>query len=189
MRAEAWRRQNTKELMLGETLESPLNSKEIKPVNLKGNQPWIFIGRTDAKAETPVLWLPDMKNWLIGKDPDAGKDLRQKEKKVAEDEMVRWYHWSVDKNLCKLLEIVRDMEAWRATVRGVMKNRKQLGDWMTGRPNVLFVETYNWGWKNVQNDTLKVYIISFLWSHLHSLAMCTSEIESWKSDLHLGIGG
>ena len=95
---------------------------------------------------------------------------------------------SVDKNLCKLWEMVRDTEAWCATVCGVTKNRKQLGDWMTGRPNVLFVETYNWRWKNVQNDTLKVYIISFLWSHLHSLAICTSEIESWKSDLHLGMG-
>ena len=72
--------------MLEKTLESPLDSKEIKPVNPKGNQPWILIGRTDAEA--PILWPPDVKSWLIGKDPDAGKDLRQKEKREAEDEML-----------------------------------------------------------------------------------------------------
>ena len=68
-------------------------SKEIKPVNPKGNQSWIFIGRTDAEAETPILWPPDAKNWLIWKDPDAGKDWRQEEKGMTEDEMVRWHHW------------------------------------------------------------------------------------------------
>ena len=76
-------------VMLEKTLESPLDSKEIKPVNPKWNQPWIFIGRTDAEAEASVLWLPDVKNWLIRKDIDAGKYGRQKEKRVAEDEMVR----------------------------------------------------------------------------------------------------
>ena len=75
--------------MLEKTLESPLDCKEIKPVNPKGIQPWIFIGRTDAEAETPVLWLPYAKSWLIGKNPDAGKNWRQKEKGVTEDEMVR----------------------------------------------------------------------------------------------------
>ena len=68
------------------------NSKEIQPVHSKGNQSWIFIGRTDAEAETPVLWPPDAKNWLIGKDPDAGKDWRQEEKGMTEDEMVGWHH-------------------------------------------------------------------------------------------------
>ena len=71
------------------TLESPLDSTEIKPVPPKGDRPWIFIGRTDAEAEAPILWPPDTKSWLFEKHPDAGKDLRQKEKKVAEDEMVR----------------------------------------------------------------------------------------------------
>ena len=70
-------------------LDSPLDSKEIKPVNPKGNQPWIFIGRTNAEAEALILWPPDAKSWLIGKDPDAGKDWKQKEKRVVEDEMVR----------------------------------------------------------------------------------------------------
>ena len=78
--------------MLEKTLESPLDSKEIQPVSPKGNQSWIFIGRTDAKAETPILWSPDM-NWLIGKDPDAGEDWGQEEKQMTEDEMVGWHHW------------------------------------------------------------------------------------------------
>ena len=75
-------------VVLDKTLESLLNCKEIKPVNLKGNQPWIFIGRTDAEAESPVIWPPDVKNWLIWKDPEAGKDWRQEEKGTTEDEMV-----------------------------------------------------------------------------------------------------
>ena len=78
--------------MLEKTLESPLDCKEIKSVNTKGNQFWIFIGSTDAEGETPILWPPDAKNWLIGKDPDAGKDWRWEEKGTIEDEMVGWYH-------------------------------------------------------------------------------------------------
>ena len=80
-------------VVLEKALESPLDYTDIKPVNPKGNQSCIFIGRTDAEAETPVLWPPDVKNWLIGKDADAGKDWRQKEKRVAEDEMDGWHHW------------------------------------------------------------------------------------------------
>ena len=80
-------------VVLEKTLESPLDSKEIKPVNPKGNQPWIFIGRTDAEAEAPILWSPDVKSQPIGKDPDAGKDWGQEEKGVIEDEMVGWHHW------------------------------------------------------------------------------------------------
>ena len=76
-------------VVLEKTLEILLNSKKIKPVHPKGNQPWVFIGRTDAEAETPTLWPSDLKSRLIGKDPDAGKDWRQKEKEVAEHEMVR----------------------------------------------------------------------------------------------------
>ena len=74
------------------TLESPLDCKEIQPVHSKGDQSWVFIGRTDAEAETPILWPPDAKNWLIGKDPDAGKDWRWEEKGMTEDEMVGWHH-------------------------------------------------------------------------------------------------
>ena len=80
-------------VMLETTLGSPLDYKEIQPDHPKGNQSWIFIGRTDAEAETPILWPPDAKNWLIRKDSDAGKDWRRKEKGMTEDEMVGWYHW------------------------------------------------------------------------------------------------
>ena len=79
-------------MVLEETFESPLDSKEIKPVHPKGNWSWIFIGRTNAEAEAPVLWPPDEKNWLTGKAPDAGKDWRQEEKGMTEDEMVRCHH-------------------------------------------------------------------------------------------------
>ena len=79
-------------MVLEKTLENLLDSKEIQPVHPKGNQTWIFIGKTDAEAETPILWPSDVKNWLIGKDPDGGKDWSQKEKKMTEDEMVGWHH-------------------------------------------------------------------------------------------------
>ena len=80
-------------LVLEKTLESPLDCKEIQPVHPKGNRSWIFIGRPDAEAETPILWPPDAKNWLIWKDPDAGEDWRLEEKRMTEDEMVGWHRW------------------------------------------------------------------------------------------------
>ena len=79
-------------MVLENTLESPLDYKEVQPVYPKGNQSWIFIGKTDAEAETPLLWPPDAKNWLIGKDPDARQDWRQEEKGMTEDEMVGWHY-------------------------------------------------------------------------------------------------
>ena len=80
-------------VVLEKTLESPMDYKEIKPVHPKGNQFWIFLRRTDAEAEAPILWPPDVKSWLIGKDPDAGKDWGQEFKRVTDDEMVGWHHW------------------------------------------------------------------------------------------------
>ena len=79
-------------MVLEKTLESPLDCKEIQPVHSKGEQSWVFIGRTDAKAETPILWPLHEKSWLIGKDPDGGRDWGQKEKEMTEDEMVGWHH-------------------------------------------------------------------------------------------------
>ena len=97
--------------MLEKTLESPLDGKEIQPVHPKGNQSLTFIGRTDDEAEVPILWPPDGKSWLIGKYPNAGKDRRQKGKRVAEAEMVDNITDSMDMNLSKLQEIMEDREA------------------------------------------------------------------------------
>ena len=92
---EGWAQKNVYfwTVVLEKTLESPLDCKEIKPVHPKGDQPWIFIGRTDTEAEVPVLWPPDAKSRLIGKSPDAGKDWRQEEKGMADNTMVGWHHW------------------------------------------------------------------------------------------------
>ena len=103
-------------VVLEKTLESPLDTKEIKPINAKGNQPWKFIGRADAEAEAPILWPPDVKSQLIGKDSDTGRDGLQKEKRVAEDEMLThptqwtWITNSMDMNLSKLWETVEFAE-------------------------------------------------------------------------------
>ena len=80
-------------MVLEKSLESLLDCKEVQAVQPKVNQSWIFIGRTDAEAETSVLWLPDVKNWLFGKDPDAGKDWRQEKKGTTKDDMDGWHHW------------------------------------------------------------------------------------------------
>ena len=118
-------------VVLGKTLESPLDSKEIKPVNSEGNQPWIFTGRTDAKAEAPLLRPPDEKSWFIGIDPDAGKDWGQEEKGMTEDEMIGWITDSVDINLSKLWEIVKDREAWHSAVHEVAKSQTWISNWTT----------------------------------------------------------
>ena len=111
------------------TLESPLNCKKIQPFDPKGNQSWMFIGRTDAKAETTVLWPPDVKNWLIWKDPDAGKDWRQEKKGTTEDEMVGWHHHSMDMSFGGLQELVMDRAAWCTAVYGVANSQTRLSDW------------------------------------------------------------
>ena len=109
---------------------SPLDCKEIKPVNPEGNQPWTFIGRTDAEAEAPALWPPDVKNWLTEKDPDAGKDFRQKEKGVTEDK-IDSITASMDMSLSKFWEILKDRKAWCAAAHGVSESRTQFSNWTT----------------------------------------------------------
>ena len=98
-------------MVLEKTLDSPLGCKEIKPVNPKGDKSWLFIRRTDAEAEAPILWAPDVKSWLIWKDPDAGKDWGQEEKGMIEDKMVGWHTGSMHVSLSKLQEIAVDREA------------------------------------------------------------------------------
>ena len=110
-------------VVLEKTLESPLDCKEIQPVHPNGDQSWVFIGRTDTKAETPILWPPDPKNQLIGKDPNTGKDWGQEEKGTTEDEMVGMHHWLT--------------QTWSWVDSGSW--------WWTGRPNVL----WSWGCKEL----------------------------------------
>jgi len=112
-------------VVLEKTFENPLYCKEIRPVSHKGNQSWIFIERMDAEAEAPVLWPPDAKNWLIGKDTAAGKDWRQEEKGMTEDEMVGWHHWL---NGHEQAQGVGDVHG-SLVCRGIAKSWTWLSDW------------------------------------------------------------
>ena len=106
-----------------------LDCKEIQPVHSKRNQSWVFIGRTDAKAETPILWPPHAKSWLIGKDSDAGRVWGQEEKGTTEDKMAGWHHWLNGRESEWIRELMMDREAWCAAIHGVAKSWTRLSDW------------------------------------------------------------
>ena len=136
-------------VVLEKTLESPLDCKEIQPVNRKGNQSWIFIGRTDAEAEAPVLWPPDVKNRLIGKDLDAGKDWRQ-EKEMTEDEVVGWHHWLDGHEFAQAPEV--------GDGQGSLSCCSPWGHKESAPTELLDWNRFIWG--NTEEDICKVFIYS-----------------------------
>ena len=135
--------QRIRTVVLENTPESPLDSKS-KPVNLKGDQPWIFTGRINVEAEAPVFQSSDVNRWLIGKVPDAGKDGGQKEKRVSEDEMAGWHHWCSEH---ELWEIVRERDALYPAIHGFTKSWTRLGDWTTADPGISESKTSGKLWK------------------------------------------
>ena len=139
-------------VVLEKTLESPLDRKEIKPVNPKGNQHWIFIGRTNAETEAPIFWPSDVKSRLIGKDPDAEKDWKQEEKGSTEDEMVGWHHLLNGHEFEQTPGDSKGQEAWCAAVHGVAKSQTLLSDWTT---------TYVFGKKNPSILTFAFFVHNF----------------------------
>ena len=148
-------------VVLEKTLESPLVTKEIEPVHPKGDQSWVFIGRTDVEAETPILWPHDAKSWLIWKDPDAGKDWGQEQKGMTEDEMVGWHH--------QLREFVMDREDWRAVFHGIAKSRTRMSDWTETFDRILLESHLVLGFCFLGN----------FWSQLQFLFLPGSILEDW----------
>ena len=134
-------------MVLEKTLESPLDCKETQPVNPKGNQSWIFIGRIDAEAEIPILWLPDSKTWLIGKVTDAGEDWRQDEKGTTEDEMVGWHHWLEG---CEFEQVLGVGDGQGGLACCNLRGHKELDttEWLN------WTESEYYGWLSHQQKTL-----------------------------------
>ena len=130
-------------VVLEKTLESPLHCKEIKPVNPKGNQLWIFIGRTDDEGVAPILWPPHVKSWLIGKDPDAGKDWKQEEKGITEDKMVGWHHQLDGHEILQALGDGEGQGSLQTAVHGVTKSQTRLSSSNNHHPDWCTLAEYN----------------------------------------------
>ena len=155
-------------VVLEKTLESPLDCKEIQPVHPKGDQSWLFFGRTDAKAETPVLWPPHAKNWLIGKDSDAGRDWGQEEKGMTEDEMAGWHHW-----------LDGHESEWTPGVGDGQGGLACCDSW--GCKELDTNEQLNWTecllWRNVYLSLLPIFWLGFVVVVIHVYKLCILEIN------------
>ena len=171
-------------VVLEKTLESPLDCKEIKPVNSKWNQSWIFIGRTDTKVDAPIFWPLDTKSWLTGKDPDAGEDWRQKKKGVAEDETVRKHHWLNGHKSEQTLGDSEGQGSLCAGVHGVAKSRTQLSDWSTTTTYIEESQTLQLTWiLNIFSPTLLFHRYEETYFKRYNIILTAS---TWIVSRHLG---
>ena len=163
-------------VVLEKTLESPLDCKEIQPVHPKGDQSWVFTGRTDAEHENSILWRPHVKSWLIGKDPDAGRDWRQEEKGTTEDEMAGWHHWLNGHEFGWTLGVGDGQGGLACCDSWVAKSRTRLSDWTDWTERAIYI------WERFVKCARLVSQEGEILHLLITLAVCLSLMvtQSWK---------